>query len=159
MRDQQVVTDKGIYLSRMSKPQRSGEPALTRFVWETLGEEIVHQTQAPGTFEGGDFIPMKDFALVGLGDRSNRNGVEQILEFGLNFDEVAVVHQPSHPLIPGDEVDPMIDMHLDTYFNVASSGVVVGFELLLKRAKVEVYNREGQNEYKKSEQEVRCTTT
>ena len=73
---------------------------------------------------------MKDFALVGLGDRSNRNGVDQILEFGLNFDEVAVVHQPSHPLIPGDEIDPMIDMHVDTYFNVASSGVVVGSETL-----------------------------
>ncbi len=126
MRDQQAVTDKGIYLSRMSKPQRGGEPALTKFVWEALGENIVHETLSPGTFEGGDFIPMKDFALVGIGDRTNRSGVDQILEFGLDFDEVAVVHQPSHPLIPGDEVDPMIDMHVDTYFNVAGSGVVVG---------------------------------
>jgi arginine deiminase len=154
MRDQQAVTDKGIYLSRMSKPQRGGEPSLTRFVWETLGEQIVHETRSPGTFEGGDFIPMKDFALVGFGDRTNRSGVDQMLEFGLNFDEVAVVHQPSHPLIPGDEIDPMIDMHVDTYFNVAGSGVAIGSELLLKRARVEVYNREGQNVYKKSEIET-----
>jgi arginine deiminase len=153
MRDQQAVTDKGIFLSRMSKPQRSGEPALTRFVWESLGERIVHQTTEPGTFEGGDFIPMKDFALVGFGDRTNRSGVDQMLEFGLNFDEVAVVHQPNHPLIPGDERDPMIDMHVDTYFNVAGNGVVVGAELLLQRAKVEVYYKEGSNLYKKGAQE------
>jgi arginine deiminase len=149
MRDQQVVTDKGIVLSRMSKPQRAGEPQLTRFVWESFGEKIVHQTTEPGTFEGGDFIPMKNFALVGLGDRTNRGGVDQMLEFGLNFDEVAVVHQPNHPLIPGDEADPMVDMHVDTYFNVAGSGVVVGAELLLERAMVEVYHREGPGRYKK----------
>lgn len=97
---------------------------------------------------------MKDFALVGIGDRSNRPGVDQLVEFGLDFDEVGVVHQPSHPLIPGDERDPMIDMHLDTCFNVASSGVVVGSELLLKRAKVEVYNREGKSIFRKSDVET-----
>ena len=150
MRDQQAVTDKGIVLSRMSKPQRAWEPALTRFVWESLGEEIVHETAAPGTFEGGDFIPMKNFALIGLGDRTNRSGVDQMLAFGSSFDEVAVVQQPSHPLIPGDEVDPMIDMHIDTYFNVAGSGVAVGSELLLRRASVETYFKEDDGLYKKS---------
>jgi arginine deiminase len=92
---------------------------------------------------------MKDFALLGLGDRTNQGGVDQMLSHGVDFDEVAVVHQPSHPLIPGDEIDPMVDMHVDTYFNVAGSGVVVGSELLLKRAKVEIYFREGEGKYKK----------
>jgi arginine deiminase len=101
----------------------------------------------------GDFIPMKDFALVGMGDRTNRTGVEQMLRSGLGFDEAGVVHQPNRPLVPGDKGDPMIDMHLDTYFNVASSGVVVGSELLLKAAKVEVYRRQGQSVYKKEKEE------
>lgn len=149
MRDQQVVTDKGIFLSRMSKPQRRKEPQITRFLWESLGETVVHETQAPGTFEGGDFIPMKDFALVGTGDRSNASAIAQILSHGLGFDEVGVVHQPNHPLLPGNERDPMVNMHLDTYFNVASSGVVVGSELLLKAAKVDVYHREGEGKYTK----------
>jgi arginine deiminase len=154
MRDQQAVTDKGIFLSRMSKPQRRREALLTRFLWETLGAKIVHATEEPGTFEGGDFIPMKDFALVGTGDRTNRSGVAQMLQSGLGFDEVGVVHQPSHPLIPGEQRDPMVDMHLDTYFNVASSSVVVGSELLLKRAKVEVYHRQGTGVYKKEKGET-----
>lgn len=154
MRDQQATTDKGIFLSRMSKPQRRGEPAITRFLWESLGERIVHETRDPGTFEGGDFIPMKDFALVGLGDRTNGAGVEQMLKHGLGFPEVGVVHQPSHPLIPGEDRDPMVDMHLDTYFNVAGSATVVGSELLLKRARVEIYHREGEGCYKKSKKET-----
>jgi len=147
MRDQQVVTDRGIFMSRMSKPQRRKEPRITRFLWESLGEKVVHEVEDPGTFEGGDFIPMKDFALVGTGDRSNAEGVKQMLEYGLDFDEVGVVHQPNHPLIPGAERDPMVDMHLDTYFNVAGSGVVVGSELLLKRAQVDVYHRAGRGNY------------
>jgi arginine deiminase len=147
MRDQQVVTDRGIFVSRMSKPQRRNETTLTRFLWDSLGEKVVHEVEAPGTFEGGDFIPMKEFALVGTGDRSNADGVNQMLEHGLDFDEVGVVHQPNHPLIPGSERDPMVDMHLDTYFNVAGSGVVVGSELLLKRAQVDVYHRAGRGGY------------
>ncbi|MBU6996201.1 MAG: amidinotransferase [Theionarchaea archaeon] len=153
MRDQQAVTDKGIVLSRMSKPQRRREPLLTQFLWEILEAPVVHETQEPGTFEGGDFIPMGDFALMGIGDRTNRSGVEQMLASGLGFDEVGVVHQPNHPLIPGEKRDPMVDMHLDTYFNVASSSAVVGLELLLKNAKVEIYHREG-GSYTKDKEET-----
>ena len=36
MRDQQAVTDKGIVISRMSKPQRRRETQLTKFLWKTL---------------------------------------------------------------------------------------------------------------------------
>ena len=47
----------------------------------------------------------------------------------------------------------MIDMHLDTYFNIASSKVAVGAELLLKNAKVEVHKRESEGVYKKEKAE------
>jgi len=154
MRDQQATTDRGIFLSRMSRPQRRKEPAVTRFLWEGLGETLTHKTHTPGTFEGGDFIPMKDFALVGLGDRSNRAGVEQLLAKGVGFGEVGVVHQPSHPLVPEGVTDPMVNMHLDTYFNAAASNTVVGSELLLKRARVEVYHREEEGRYRRARSET-----
>jgi arginine deiminase len=154
MRDQQAVTDKGIFLSRMSKPQRRREPVITHFLWDLLGVKVVHATTEPGTIEGGEFMPMKDFALVGTGDRTNSSGIEQMLRSGVGFDEVGVVHQPNHPLIPGEKRDPMIDMHLDTYFNVASSSVVVGSEELLKRARVEVYKRKSEGNYEKQKEET-----
>jgi arginine deiminase len=141
MRDQQAVTDKGIFLSRMSKPQRRREPFITQLLWGVLGAKIIHTVSEPATFEGGDFMPMKDFALVGVGDRTNELGINQLLNQGIGFDEVGVVHQPNSPLVPKSEMDSMINMHLDTYFNIASSGVAVGRKTLLKTAKVDIYNR------------------
>jgi len=154
MRDQQTVTDKGIVISRMSKPQRQREPRLTKLLWNTLKIPVVCEIKQPGTFEGGDFIPMKRFALLGVGDRTNMNGVGQMLEFALGYDEVGIVHQPKDNLMPSGKNDNMINMHLDTYFNVASDGVAVGNEKLLKNAKVEVYQKESPGNYVKSDEQT-----
>ncbi len=145
MRDQQAVTDKGIFISRMSKPQRMRETELTRLLWEMKGMEIAHEATAPAAFEGGDFMPMKKFAFLGLGGRTNAEGVRQMLEYGQSFDEVGVVHRPTHPLIPSNRPDPMVNMHLDTYCNVAGSGLMIGSKMLFRRARVDVYVREGEH--------------
>ncbi len=141
MRDQQALTANGFVLGRMAKPQRRNEPALTGALLRTWGAAIVTQVRAPGTFEGGDFLPLGDFALLGTGDRTNASAVRQILTAPIGFDEVAVVHQPSHPAIPGDAPDRMIDMHLDTYLNIPGKALAVGCESLLKRARTDVYRR------------------
>lgn len=149
MRDQQAVSDRGVILGRMSKPQRRMEPLITGAVLEMTGARIACRIKPPGTFEGGDFMPAGDFAMLGLGDRTNRSGVNQILANGVGFDEVSVVHQPAHPLIPGDQPDPMVNMHLDTYLNLAGKGIAVGCVPLLNRAKVEVYKRSSKKAYRR----------
>jgi arginine deiminase len=141
MRDQQVAGDRGLIIGRMSKPQRRMEPELTGTVLDIAGVKIVHKVTAPGTFEGGDFIPAGKFAMVGVGDRTNLNGANQILQQGVGFEEMALVHQPAHPLVPGDEPDPMIDMHLDTYLNFPGEQIAVGCLPLLRRATVDIYRR------------------
>ncbi|MBA7473473.1 Arginine deiminase [subsurface metagenome] len=141
MRDQQAVTDCGLVVARPAKRQRLREPEITRFLWEILGIPVAGTVREPGTFEGGDFMPMGEFALVGTGDRTNHAGVCQFLGCAPGFGEIGVVHQPGHPLIPSDRPDPMVDMHLDTYFNVAGSGVVIGSEVLLRRAQVDIYHQ------------------
>jgi len=149
MRDQQAVSDRGVIVGRMSKPQRQMEPLITGAILEMAGAKIAYRVKPPGTFEGGDFMPAGEFAMLGQGDRTNRSGVNQILAKGLGFDEVAVVHQASHPLIPGDQPDPMINMHLDTYLNIAGKGIAVGCVPLLKRARVEVYKRTQKGAYRR----------
>ncbi len=141
LRDQQALARTGFVLGRMSKPQRRPEPRLTGALLRAWGAPVVAEVRAPGTFEGGDFLPMGDFALLGTGDRTNASGVRQLLAAPLGFDEVAVVAQPAHPAIPGNDPDPMIDMHLDTYLNVPGDGLVVGCPPLLDRARTEVYRR------------------
>jgi arginine deiminase len=143
MRDQQALTGNGFVVGRMSKPQRRQEPILTGALLRTWGAQVAGAVRAPGTFEGGDFLPMGEFALLGTGDRTNASGVRQVLACATGFDEIAVVHQPSHPAIPGTDPDPMIDMHLDTYLNVPGERLVVGCGPLLDRARTEVYVRRG----------------
>ncbi|MDD1717053.1 MAG: arginine deiminase family protein, partial [Methanoregulaceae archaeon] len=91
------------------------------------------------TFEGGDFIPLGERALLGCGSRTNEPGIKQILSEGLGFDEIAVVRDPVHPLIRGP--DPMVNLHLDTYFNIPADGVAVGCPPLLREAQVELYQK------------------
>ncbi|MGA7924233.1 MAG: arginine deiminase family protein [Thermoplasmata archaeon] len=140
LRDQQAVTDRGIVVGRLAKPQRRRETDLTSFVWRAGGEHPVMQVQR-GTFEGGDFLPAGDFALLGQGDRTNRTGVREFLAGGTGFSEVGVVHQPRHPLVPS--LDPMVNMHLDTYLNFPGDGIAVGYREMLESARVEVYLRDG----------------
>jgi arginine deiminase len=149
MRDQQVASDRGLIVGRMSKPQRRMEPTLTGTILEMAGAKIVHRVNPPGTFEGGDFIPAGRFAMIGVGDRTNLNGASQVLQHGVGFEEIALVHQPAHPLLPSDKPDPMINMHLDTYLNFPGKHIAVGCLPLLKVARVELYQRSTSGRYKR----------
>ena len=150
VRDQQAVTDKGVVFGRAKLTQRRREVMVTRLALQALEAEMVFQVELEGTFEGGDFLPMKKFALIGLKPRTNDEGIKQILSKGVEFDEVGVVGQPKHPLMPAP--DPQVSMHLDTYFNVASDNVVVGYEPLLENAKVRIYQRTGKGKYEEQEE-------
>ncbi|MCI4330230.1 MAG: arginine deiminase family protein [Thermoplasmata archaeon] len=140
LRDQQAVTDRGIVVGRLAKPQRRRETEITTFAWTASGERPVMRVES-GTFEGGDFLPAGEFALVGTGDRTNATGVAEVLAHGLGVPEVGVVHQPRHPLLP--TADPMVNMHLDTYLNFPGDGIAVGYREMLEAARVEVYLRDG----------------
>lgn len=140
LRDQQAVTDRGIVLARLAKPQRRRETEITGFAWRAAGEPPVAEIRK-GTFEGGDFLPAGEFALVGTGDRTSPTGVKELLASGLGFPEVGVVHQPRHPLM--DRPDPMVNMHLDTYLNFPGEGIAVGHREMLAAARVDVYWRDG----------------
>lgn len=151
MRDQQVVTDLGIVIGRLAKPQRRFETVLTGTLLNLMGLNIVHYIREPGTLEGGDFMPAEKISFIGTGERTNIEGVKQLMKKGLGFDEVALVSQPSHPLIPENLTDPMINMHLDTYFNLAGEKIVVGSPLLLKNASTTIYKRKSRGYYKRVE--------
>lgn len=140
MRDQQAIADNGVILGHPYRPQREFEPALTKLAFEALKVKVAREINLPGTFEGGDFMSMKNFALIGKGQRTNDDAIAQILSC-LSFEEVAVVENPFHKSVghPDDTT-----MHLDTYFNVAGDDVVVGHKKLAETASVTVYQKEGE---------------
>ncbi len=138
LRDQQACTDRGMVLGRMARREREGERDLTGLALAAIDAAPIMRI-GEGILEGGDVMPAGACALVGYGSRTNRRGAEELMAKGLGFDEVALVRQPCHPLVEGR--DPMLAMHLDTYFNIPAQGVCVGNRTLLHGAEVEVFHR------------------
>lgn len=80
-RDALLVSPKGLILCHMGRPSRRGEPSHNAQELEKAGEIILGEITAPGTLEGGDFIWLHDKACaVGLGTRTNREGIRQLKE-------------------------------------------------------------------------------
>ena len=122
MRDQQITTDKGIIVGRMAKRQRRRETEVLKLFWEALGVNFKEIER--GKLEGGDYFPMGDFHIIGVGIRSDLEGASSIFDLG----EVAVVYKTRPEFF-----------HLDTFFNVPSSNTVVGVKKLMQESRTEVY--------------------
>ncbi len=141
MRDQQAVAPGGVLVGNMKRKQRMKESEITEFVLkEAFNEDNLYRITGNGIFEGGDYMPANDFCMIGIGSRTNLDGALQALASGyLEYDEVAVVENPIYDFMEDLPKDPMVNMHLDTYFNIAGDGIAVGSSELMKKAKVSIY--------------------
>ncbi|MCL6509213.1 MAG: hypothetical protein K6U78_00850 [Anaerolineae bacterium] len=107
-RDPLITTRAGVVITRLKLAQRAAENDLAAYALEVLGIRPIYRVQAPGTLEGGDFIPCGDFVLQGQGLLTNEDGIQQCLAQRVyGYVEVAVVEDPRMG---------MDEMHLDTYF-------------------------------------------
>lgn len=75
--DAVVVRNGRALLTRSGAPSRQGEGKTLRPTLEAHGLEIV-EVEPPGTLDGGDVLWVEDVAYVGLGDRTNREGIAQL---------------------------------------------------------------------------------
>jgi N-dimethylarginine dimethylaminohydrolase len=101
-RDSTVVTDRGVILCRMGKPQRRGEPAAAAEALRALEVPILGAIEGDGLLEGGDVVWLSRATLaVGRGYRTNDEGIRQLR--GLLDAEVEVIRVPlPHWRGPGD---------------------------------------------------------
>ena len=145
MRDQQAVSS-GILMGRMRMRQRDAEPEIMEFIFKDIYNENVNKIN-DGFFEGGDFIPAGDFALIGTGNRTDITGAIEAIGSGvIDFDEIMIVRNPAYEF--SDASNVMINMHLDTYFNIAGDGLAITSVHLAKLAHGDVYVKTGDG-YKK----------
>jgi arginine deiminase len=137
LRDPLMTTAAGVVVGRLRQSARAPENDLAEKVLASLGLAPLYRVSAPGTLEGGDFIPCGTFALQGVGFLTNRAGVEQCLAArAYGRVEVALVF---------DERNGIDEMHLDTYLAVLDRDLcALGEEHLGAVApRVEVYLPEG----------------
>ena len=103
VRDAAVVSNRGVILCSMGKPQRLGEPAAQEAAFRALGYPIAGTIQPPGRLEGGDVVWLDERTIaVGRGYRTNDDGIAQLRRLlGDAIDELIVVALP-HWRGPGD---------------------------------------------------------
>ncbi|WP_297215717.1 arginine deiminase family protein [Thermoplasma sp.] len=148
MRDQQAVADKGMIIGNMKRDQRKKETEITEFFFKNaMGETNIFKVPQSSHFEGGDFMPADSFSLIGVGLRTDLNGAFSAMNSGMiTSDEVVIVENPKYEFSKGDN---MVNMHLDTYFNIAGDGIAVTSMYLASRAKATIYGRASSGNYEK----------
>jgi len=78
-RDLFLMTPWGAIMAAMANPGRRGEPAYAARTLARLGVPILRTVAGDGRFEGADGLWLGDNRLiVGVGNRTNRAGFEQI---------------------------------------------------------------------------------
>lgn len=124
-RDQQIVTNKGLIISKMGSPQRKPETMIMKYCFKKLNIKVLGEIGPEGLLEGGDFIPAgPDLCFIGTGLRTNQVAIDQLLEndwFGTR--RVAVVKD----VFDWDQQR----MHLDTVFNICSENCCVMLETIM----------------------------
>jgi len=75
--DPALVVDDYAVITRMGPVSRRGEGEGVSEVLSRFGKRIAHIV-APGTLEGGDVLRIGDSIFVGLTERTNREGIDQL---------------------------------------------------------------------------------
>lgn len=99
-RDSILVSPKGLILCNMGRASRTPEATINAASYTALGHRVAGQISAPGTLEGGDFIWLDEHhAAVGLGPRTNAEGIRQLADILGPEVELYVVELPApdHP--------------------------------------------------------------
>lgn len=120
MRDQSITTNAGRVLARLASEQRELETIIVEAVLDAIGQPPIYAIKAPGTLEGGDFIPAGEYCFIGVGLRTNMDAIQQLLDndcFGCRY---VVVVKDNHR--------DQEEMHLDTYFNLINQSLCVMLE-------------------------------
>lgn len=99
-RDATLVSPAGLIRCRMGRESRNGEPRLNADALEAIGYTVLGAIESPGRLEGGDFIWINhQAAAVGLGPRTNREGIRQLAALlGKDVDlHMVPLPPPEHP--------------------------------------------------------------
>lgn len=123
VRDGLLITDRGAVILNMGKVQRSAEPPAARGLLSRIGIPVLGEIEPPGCVEGGDVVWFDRSTLaVGLGYRTNDEGIRQLRSLLADFvSDVLVVPLP-HWKGPGDVLHLMslispVDVDLSLVFS------------------------------------------
>jgi len=101
--DPVIITNKGAILCNMGKEKRRAEPQAAGEFLIKMGIPILGVITGEGTLEGGDVVWIGERTLaVGLGYRTNEEGIRQLKEFSKDIVDKFIVVPLPHWKGPGD---------------------------------------------------------
>ena len=126
VRDASIVSDRGVILCSMGKPQRAEEPAAQEAAFTRLpATPVIGEIQPPGHLEGGDVLWLDNRTIVvGRGYRTNDEGIRQLRAFLPDEIQMVVVALP-HWRGPADV------MHLMSLISPVDRDLAVVYSRLL----------------------------
>lgn len=88
LEDVAVITERGAILTRPGAPSRTGEVAGVR---KALAEfySTLSSINNPGTLDGGDICEAGNHFFIGISERTNENGAQQLAEWLYSLDYTA----------------------------------------------------------------------
>lgn len=112
MRDQSIVTPRGVIMGRMNSAQRALEIEIVRLCYCHLGISPIYSVKPEegAYFEGSDYIAFGNTGFVQEGMRTTMPAIAQLMSKDLfGHDTIIVVH---------DYLHSQAQAHFDLYFNV-----------------------------------------
>lgn len=76
--DPALVFSEGAIVLNLSAPSRKGEAALIAPTLESRFDTVLHM-QGPGHADGGDVLVLQDRVIVGISNRTDRKGAEELV--------------------------------------------------------------------------------
>jgi len=84
--DAAVLTGSGAMLTRPGAPSRRGEvQSISQLLRNLLSPSIIQTIQAPGTIDAGDVCEAGDQFFIGISERTNQAGAEQLARWLASF--------------------------------------------------------------------------
>ncbi|MCQ2347142.1 MAG: arginine deiminase family protein [Paludibacteraceae bacterium] len=117
MRDQSIITKKGIIMGHMNEKQRENESAVLELCYRVLGVAPIYRITGDDAFlEGGDYMPFHTMSIIGCSQLTTMPAINQLMKNDLlDYDRVVVVHFDSNK---------ENEMYLDNFFNIIDKDLV-----------------------------------
>lgn len=154
VRDPIVCTAKGIVIGRLKEPVRKIETELAgkflrRLKLPVLGQIEYGRGPQQAVLEGGDVVLAGDRAFICVGNRTNMEGVQQLMHNDwLGVPIVAVVHYP-----PDGNMNAI---HLDCFFGLAGKKHAFVWNRALEVATVSEWRKDSGGLYKEGPSPAAC---
>ena len=131
VRDVALITPKGFIQLRMGLEARRGEEIWMAEFLKSLGEPCIGEINTPGFVEGGDIILAGDVAFVGISNRTNQAGADQLSALLENMNcQVRTVHMNQSYLHLGGAMSSIGPNHILCCKDVFPSNFFKSFETI-----------------------------